>query len=167
MHSAARQCFLDLRRVGCFPDTLPAPIRPTFQHVISYPDLLKKISELLWKKASLEPFNCLAAAPSRAISFATSCATLHHIPLLAVDQDQIIGIAPSDARIALIEGVIEDPEPLLTTWVTLRNAGWVPTQVIALLVTPQAAAYLADHQVPIRSVAEWKDALHVLSPQLT
>src|SRR3990167_3455961 len=89
MNKEAEQSVLDLYKIGAikFGDFklksgVHSPVYIDLRLIVSYPELLKRISRLMWHKVAKLKFDYLCGVPYTALPIATSCSLSNHIPMV-------------------------------------------------------------------------------------
>lgn len=170
MHQEIRQCLLDLKTVGllqtrarALKNGVASPVFVDFKQVISFPDLLKKISELMWKQARPLAFDYLCAAPHTAVPLATSCAIKYHIPLLSVSGGKVSGWVQPNRSVVVMEDFITTGANVLRTIAALDKAGLGVSHVIAFCDRQQGGKEkLAQKGITLHSVVSMPQLIQVL-----
>ncbi len=120
---------------------LSSPIYINLRCLISYPQLLQKVAEALWKKISHLEFDYVCGVPYTALPIATCMSVAHNKPMLLRRKEvkqhglkQLIdGIFEEEGRCIVVEDVLTTGASILETVNDLRAAGLQVSHVVAVL----------------------------------
>ena len=108
-----------------------SPIYLNLRQVISYPELLQTIADLLWEKIAACQFDSVCGVPYTALPFATCMSLQHKIPMLirrkekkAYGTKQLIeGVFKDGEKCLIIEDVVTSGGSVLETTADLEEVG--------------------------------------------
>jgi len=109
--------------------------------IISYPELLREISEAMWQKVSADNIQLVCGVPYTALPIATCMSLDHNIPLVMRRKEkkeygtkQIVeGVFNSGQTCLIIEDVITTGGSILETAADLEEAGLVVKDLVVLI----------------------------------
>ncbi len=109
--------------------------------IVSYPSLLKEISEEIWSVAKQYPSDLMCGVPYGAFAIATSISITHEMPMVFRRKEaknrglarMVEGDFTAGKRCVVIEDVVSSGKSVLETIYDLREAGLVVRDVITWL----------------------------------
>ena len=134
---------LKLIKFGSFTlkSGLQSPIYLDIREVISYPDLMKILCDLLWDQVSSSSFDLLCGVPYTALPIASYLSITHHIPMVLKRKEAkaygtkklVEGIYSSNDLCLIIEDVISTGSSVLETLQPLQELG-IRVEEIAVII---------------------------------
>jgi len=103
---------------------LVSPFYIDLRPIVSYPDILKQLSSLLWEElTTLGEYDYICGVPYSGLSFASATSTAHDIPMLIKRKERkkygtkrlVEGSQVSGDQVVLIEDVVSSGASLLET----------------------------------------------------
>jgi len=155
---------------------LNSPIYFDLRLMISYPQILNTIADLIWKesgKKSLE-FDVICGVPYTALPIATIVSVQHNIPMILKRKEQkthgtgkiLEGEYEQGARCLVIEDVATTGSSVVETAEILRQHGIIVTDVILILDRDQGArANLEAQGITMHTIITIKQMLQTLLAQ--
>jgi len=130
-----------------------SPLYINLRQLISYPELLRFMSNLLWDKIRSCHFDSLCGVPYTALPIATCLSLQHSIPLLIRRKEKktygtkkkIEGVFKSDQRCLIIEDVITSGSSIIETATDLEEEG-VKVNDVAVLIDREQGGKENLHQ---------------------
>ncbi|MEX1012326.1 MAG: phosphoribosyltransferase family protein [Waddliaceae bacterium] len=129
--------------------------------IVSFPALLKEISEEIWAVAKNYSFDLMCGVPYGAFAIATSISITHEVPMLFRRKEaknrglerMVEGNFKPGMRCIVIEDVVSTGKSVLETIYDLRSAGLIVTDVITWLNREQGGREnLAAENLTLSSV---------------
>lgn len=151
---------------------LTSPIYLDLRLIISYPALLRRISEMLWQIAEPLSFDLVCGVPYTALPLATSLSTSHDIPMILRRKEaknygtkkMVEGVFHAGQICLIIEDVITTGSSILETCVSLRAEGLTARDALIIIDREQGAkAQLQLHGIqahPLLTLSELISHLH-------
>lgn len=153
---------------------LQSPFYLDFRRIISYPDLLKAISEQLWAITENLEFDHLCGVPYAALSLASTMSVMHQKPLIIKRKEAkrhgtkktVEGIFERRQRCIVVDDVISSGISMIETLEALEQEGLVIEHILAIVDRMQGgAAALAKHGYVVHSLYTMKEVLDILFEQ--
>lgn len=118
-----------------------SPLYINLRKIISYPTLLSKIAESMWKKVHALHFDLICGVPYTALPIATAISLNHQIPMVMRRKEKkdygtkqsIEGVYIQNQHCLIIEDVITTGSSILETVQDLESVGLQVTDIIAVL----------------------------------
>ncbi len=120
---------------------IESPFYVDLRLIISYPDLLKKISDLAWSKASHLKKDLICGVPYTALPIATCLSISHNIPMLMKRKEAkdygtkklVEGNFEQGQQCLIIEDIITSGKSIIETVEPLEELGLKVNDVIIIL----------------------------------
>lgn len=151
-----------------------SPIYVDLRLIVSYPKLLKKISELLWKKIHHLQFKVLCGVPYAALPVATCISLTHDIPMILQRKEvkehgtkrRIEGVFEKGWTCLVIEDVVTLGSSILETKAILNEEGLQVTDIAILIDRQQGGVQrLEKAGLKIHALLTLTEILNVLVEQ--
>lgn len=148
MNKETKQCVLDLHKIGAikFGDFklksgVHSPVYIDLRLIISYPELLKRISRLMWRKVEKLKFDYLCGVPYTALPIATSCSLSNHIPMVMRRKEVkehgtkkiIEGAFEAGKECLVIEDLVTSGMSIFETITPLEEVGLHVSHIVAFI----------------------------------
>lgn len=150
---------------------IESPIYVDLRLLISYPLLLKAISEMMWNLIKHKEFELLCGVPYTALPMATAISLSHNIPMImrrkevkAYGTKKLIeGNYNSGHRCVIIEDIITSGTSIIETIEPLKYEGVVVRDVVVLIDREQGGREnLEERNVNLQSVLTLSEILFYL-----
>jgi len=150
---------------------IQSPIYIDMRIIISYPSLLKRISQALWMLASRLSFERLCGVPYTALPIATALSLEHDIPMLLRRKEAkeygtkkiIEGMHRRGDTCLIIEDVVTSGSSVLETAMALEKEGIKVEDALVILNREQGGKeYLKEKGIFLHSLISIFDLLKVL-----
>jgi len=120
---------------------LLSPVYIDIREIISYPNILTAVAELMWDKISSLNFQVVCGVPYTALPIATVLSTTHDIPMVMRRKEikdygtkkAIEGNINSGDNCLVIEDLITSGQSIFETIEPLEQAGLTITNIVVLL----------------------------------
>lgn len=139
--------------------------------IISYPKLLRDISEVMWQTVAGIPFDVICGVPYTALPIATCISLDHDIPMVIRRKEkkdygtkQIIeGVYQPGQQCLIVEDVITKGQSIIETAKELEAIGLKVNPVVALVDRMQGGRKnLEDHHYNIKTIFTLPNILETL-----
>jgi uridine monophosphate synthetase len=118
-----------------------SPIYIDLRESISYPPLLKEISELMWKKVAHKPFDRLCGVPYTALPMASYLSVAYNCPMIMRRKEAkdygtkkiIEGVYSQDHTCVILEDLITSGASIFETIAPIEEAGMKVQDVVVFL----------------------------------
>ena len=131
---------------------LQSPFYLDFRRIVAYPDILKSISEQLWKLVEDLKFDHLCGVPYAALSLSSTMAVLHSKSMLVKRKEQkkhgtkklVEGIYKKGDSCVVIDDVISSGISMIETLEALESEGLKIKHVLSIVDRMQGGAVMLD-----------------------
>lgn len=139
--------------------------------LVTFPTLLELVSDVIWDRVRLIPFDLIVGVPYAALPIATALSIKRNKPLIMVRKERkdygkgkmIEGIYHQQQHVLLVDDVISDGASKLETIKPLEEEGLVVKDIIVLVDRGQGGiATLASHGYRCHSITTTDEILEVL-----
>lgn len=139
--------------------------------LVTFPSLLELVSDLIWDRVRLIPFDLIVGVPYAALPIATALSIKRNKPLLLVRKERkehgkgklIEGIYHKAQHVLIIDDVISDGASKLETISPLEDEGLVIKDIIVIVDRGQGGvSTLAAHGYRCHSITTTNEILEVL-----
>lgn len=140
--------------------------------LVTFPHLLELVSDVLWEKIRLKPFDLIVGIPYAALPIATAISLRYNRPLIFMRKEKkdygkgkmIEGIYHKGQYAVIVDDVISDGASKFETIKPLEEANLVVSQVVVLLDRgqggPQTLINSGYHCTTITNMEEVLNVLH-------
>ncbi|MCH9624847.1 MAG: Orotate phosphoribosyltransferase [Chlamydiales bacterium] len=151
-----------------------SPIYVDLRLIISYPNLLKQISSMMWEKVKEIHFDCICGVPYTALPLATALSLEHTLPMLmrrkeakAYGTKKIIeGVITPGQNCLLVEDLITSGMSIFETIDPLEKEGLKITDIVVLLDREQGGKQRIEQRgYTLHSVFTMETLLSTLKEQ--
>eukprot|EP00906_Rhabdomonas_costata_P034869 RCo049039 len=120
---------------------LISPIYLDLRVIVSFPDVLSLVAELVWEKAKGLPVELLCGVPYTALPIATVVAVTHRLPMVMRRKEKkdygtavsVEGSFRAGQTVLVVEDVITSGASILETNTDLTAAGLRPTHCVVVV----------------------------------
>lgn len=138
--------------------------------IISYPDILRDVAELMWKALNHSKFDLVCGVPYTALPIATCLSLEHNIPMVMRRKEKkdygtkqlIEGEFQAGQTCLIIEDVITTGGSIIETAADLQQAGIVINDVVVLIDREQGGRQNLEKQFKVHSVLNMSEVLQTL-----
>lgn len=138
--------------------------------IISYPDILRTISNAMWEKINTCQFDLVCGVPYTALPIATCLSLDHHIPMIMRRKEKkdygtkqmIEGIYQAGQVCLIIEDVITTGGSILETTYELEQAGIHVRDLVVLIDREQGGRYELEKKYRVHSILTLSEILTAL-----
>lgn len=150
---------------------ITSPIYIDLRRIISYPELLQQVVDLLAQELNDKTYDHIVGVPYAALPLAAGIAVLYQksmiMPRKEVKQygthKAVEGVYQEGQKAIIIEDIVTTGASILETVATLKNEGIAVDEVIVFLDRQQGAEkMLAKHGIKLRAVCTLSDLLSSL-----
>ncbi|GFO35067.1 uridine 5'-monophosphate synthase [Plakobranchus ocellatus] len=151
---------------------IQSPVYFDLRVMISYPDVMVEVSQLLWEKISTSNFKSICGVPYTALPIATLMSAAHNVPMLIRRKEAkgygtnklIEGTFSKGDSCMIVEDVVSSGSSVLETAQSLGASDIVVTEAVVLLNREQGGVEkLEANGIKLHSVFTMTDVLDVLS----
>jgi len=155
-----------------------SPIYIDLRVTISYPQILKQVSDLMWKKLKAEndaKFELICGVPYTALPFATCLSLTHDVPLLMRRKEgpkeygtkkALEGVYKKGQECLVIEDLVTSGGSVLEVVEALKEEGLVVKDVVVFLDREQGARKeIESHHLRLHSVLRFSQMLKILEDE--
>lgn len=148
MDNETLQCILDLNKIGAikFGDFklksgAHSPVYIDLRMIISYPELLRKISRLMWNKVKEFDIDFICGVPYTALPIATSCSLRNYIPMVMRRKERkaygtgklIEGVFEKGKKCLVMEDLVTSGMSVFETVEPLEQSGLDVEHIVAFI----------------------------------
>ena len=148
MDKETQQCILDLHKIGAIKfgnyklkSGAYSPVYIDLRMIISYPDLLRKISSLMWRKVKGFEIDYICGVPYTALPIATCCSLRNHIPMVMRRKERkdygtsklIEGVFDKGKKCLVMEDLITSGMSVFETIKPLEESGLDVEHIVAFI----------------------------------
>jgi orotate phosphoribosyltransferase len=178
MDSEVKKCVIDLHDVGAFKfgsftlkSGIISPIYIDLRVIVSYPQILRKIASLMWKRIEGRRFDCLCGVPYTALPIATVLSLDQDLPMLMRRKEVkdygtkkvIEGVFQKGQNCLVIEDLVTTGSSIFDTIEPLEKEGLKVTDIIVLLDRQQGGKErISQKGYQLHSVLHMEDLLAIL-----
>lgn len=139
--------------------------------LVTFPYLLEQVSDVIWEKIRLIPFDLIVGVPYAALPIATAVSLRHNKPIIMVRKERkdygkgklIEGIYHKGQHVLLIDDVISDGASKLETIKPIEEAELVVNDMIVLVDRGQGGPQtLQEKGYRCHSITNMEEILNVL-----
>ncbi|MBI2742728.1 MAG: orotate phosphoribosyltransferase [Chlamydiales bacterium] len=150
---------------------LESPIYLDLRLIISFPSLLKEISEMMWKKAENLSFDLVCGVPYTALPLATCLSVLHDVPMILRRKEvkeygtkkRIEGVFEQGQSCLILEDVITTGSSILETCHSLSEEGLQVKDAIVIVDRQQGArTHLQEKGIRTHSLTTLSELVNLL-----
>jgi uridine monophosphate synthetase len=147
-----------------------SPIYINLRKIISYPNLLRTISEAMWQKTKGCEFDLVCGVPYTALPIATCMSLDHNIPMIMRRKEKkdygtkqlIEGEHTQGQRCLIIEDIVTTGSSILETAADLEAAGLKIIDLIALIDREQGGREKLSEKYRLHTILSLSDILQTL-----
>lgn len=148
-----------------------SPIYIDLRQIISYPEILRSVAEIMWQKVQTLNVDLICGVPYTALPIATTISLLHHIPMVMRRKEKkaygtrksIEGKFLPNQSCLIIEDVITTGSSILETAEDLAAENLKITDVIVLIDREQGGREnMEKNHFQLHSVLTMKEAMQYL-----
>lgn len=138
--------------------------------IISYPDILQTVADLMWQALSLTKFDLVCGVPYTALPIATCLSLNHNIPMVMRRKEKkdygtkqlIEGEFKPGLSCLIVEDVITTGGSIIETATDLQQAGIIIKDVVVLIDREQGGRQNLEKQFTVHSVLNISSVLQTL-----
>jgi orotate phosphoribosyltransferase len=138
--------------------------------IISYPDILRQVAELMWDAVQQSQFELVCGVPYTALPIATCLSLNHNIPMVMRRKEKkdygtkqlIEGEFKQEQPCLIIEDVITTGGSIIETATDLQAAGLVITDTVVLIDREQGGRQNLEKHFNVHSILTISEILHAL-----
>lgn len=149
-----------------------SPVYLNLREIISHPELLKAVAELLWEKIKGTSFDLICGVPYTALPIATCLSLEHKLPMLIRRKEQkaygtkqkIEGLFKAGQNCLIIEDVVTSGSSILETAQDLEEVGLKVSHLAVLIDREQGGQEnLAQKKYQMHAVLTLSEVLETLA----
>ncbi len=150
---------------------LLSPYYMDLRLLVSYPHLLQVISEVMWEKLRLIPFDLIVGVPYAALPIATAISLTHNRPIIYARKERkehgkgklIEGVFHKGQHVVVIDDVITDGASKIEVIKPLEDEGLVVNDVIVLVDRGQGGPQrIREAGYNCHTITDMKEILEIL-----
>lgn len=138
--------------------------------IISYPNILREVAELMWKALHNSKFDLVCGVPYTALPIATCLSLNQNIPMVMRRKEKkdygtkqlIEGVFHAGQTCLIIEDVITTGGSIIETATDLQEAGIVINDVVVLIDREQGGRQNLEKHFKVHSVLNMSEVLQTL-----
>ncbi|MBI5126999.1 orotate phosphoribosyltransferase [Candidatus Roizmanbacteria bacterium] len=139
--------------------------------LVTFPHLLELVSDVLWEKIRLKPFDLIAGIPYAALPMSTAISLRYNRPMIFLRKEQkaygkgkmIEGIYHKGQHVVIIDDVISDGASKFETIKPIEEVGLEISQVVVLLDRGQGGPQtVRDKGYDCVAITNMEEVLEVL-----
>ncbi len=129
---------------------LVSPFYIDLRPIVSYPDILKQLSELLWENLENMDYDYICGVPYSGLSFASATSMMHNVPMLIKRKERkkygtkrlVEGSQKPGDQIVLIEDVVSSGASLLETIADMNDERLITSNILVVIDREQGGTDL-------------------------
>lgn len=139
--------------------------------LVSYPHLLQVVSNVMWERLRLIPFDLIVGVPYAALPIATAISLTHNRPIIYARKERkdhgkgkiLEGVYHKGQHVIVIDDVITDGASKLEVIKPLEDEGLIVNDIIVLVDRGQGGpAKLKDHGYRCHAITDMNEILKIL-----
>lgn len=148
-----------------------SPIYIDLRLIVSFPDLLRKVSDAIWRKISPLAFDCICGVPYTALPIATALSLRHDVPMIMRRKEakghgtnqMIEGVFKHGQTCIIVEDLVTSGLSVMETVQPLSEVGIKVSDIAVLIDREQGGKQtLAKQGYLLHAVLTFSDILNTL-----